>query len=350
MTEFIGVKPLSTARRTAAASAFTLVCVIIAILTDSSVTLAAEFQEPIQVLAWGQKGDKPGEFYSPIGIAINEKDEIFVTDLNNARVQKFATDGTFLSGFDLPFDTPPRKSCMIGGIAIDDKGLIYLAFMGQHKVAVYSEAGELIREWGKKGTEDGEFNQPGGIALFPDETVYVNDQCNHRVQKFTSEGSFVMKWGEHGSKPGQFGGPEPAGSRFAGPHFLAMDSKRRLYTTEGVLGRIQQFSAHGNPLFAWGDKGDQPGGFGAMDTGFSTQTFGPIGVAVDKHDRVWISSLNDRVQTFSAEGRFLFGMGGSGNGPGQFEQPHGMAFDSQGYLYVADSGNQRIQKFDVPVP
>ena len=41
------------------------------------------------VLAWGKKGDQPGEFHSPIAIAINNKDEVYVTDLNNARVQKF---------------------------------------------------------------------------------------------------------------------------------------------------------------------------------------------------------------------------------------------------------------------
>lgn len=320
------------------------------ILMSFGPLVADDVRQPKPLLAWGQKGDKPGEFYSPIGIAISRKDEVFVTDLNNARVQKFATDGTHLGGFDLPLDKPPRKSCIIGGIAIDDKGLIYLAFMNQHKVAVYSETGELVREWGKLGKGDGEFHQPGGIVLFPDGTVYVNDQCNHRIQKFTIDGKFLMTWGGHGSEPGQFGGPEPAGSRFGGPHFLAVDSKSRLYTTEGVFGRVQQFSAEGKPLLAWGDKGDQPGGFGAMATGFSKQTFGPIGVFVDRHDRVWVSSLNDKVQAYTPEGKFLFSLGGSGSEPGRFEQPHGMAADSKGYFYVADAGNQRIQKFEFPKP
>lgn len=312
---------------------------------------AGELKEPRFLLAWGQKGDKPGEFYSPIGIVINKKDQIFVTDLNNARVQQFSVDGNSLGGFDLPLDAPPRKSCMIGGIALDDGGLIYLSFMNQHKVAVYTEDGTLVREWGKRGTGDGEFNQPGGIVIRPDGTMYVTDQCNHRIQKFTTGGKFLAKWGEHGSKPGQFGGPEAAGSRFAGPHFLAQDSKGRLYTTEGVLGRIQQLSAEGKPRVAWGDKGTQPGGFGAYSFGKNaTNTFGPIGVMVDRHDRVWVSSLNDRVQAFTPEGTFLFGISTPGKAPGQLTRPHGMAFDSQGHLYVADAGNQRIQKFEVPAP
>ncbi|MCA9015947.1 MAG: hypothetical protein KDA77_11500 [Planctomycetaceae bacterium] len=327
----------------------TLAAIAILLLGQAFVS-AEELKEPRFLLAWGQKGDKPGEFHSPIGIAINRQDQIFVTDLNNARVQKFDSAGKYLGGFDLPLDAPPRKQCIIGGIAIDGAGQIYLSYMVQHKVAVYTEEGKLIREWGKRGTGDGEFNQPGGILLQPDGTLYVVDQCNHRVQKFTAEGKFLARWGEHGLKPGQFGGPEKAGSRFAGPHFLAQDSKKRLYTTEGVLGRVQQLTAEGKPLLTWGDKGMQPGGFGEYHFGSLKNTFGPIGIAVDQHDRIWVSSLNDRVQAFTPEGTYLFGISQSGVKPGQLDTPHGMAFDRHGYLYVADAGNQRIQKFEVPPP
>jgi tripartite motif-containing protein 71 len=302
------------------------------------------------VLAWGKRGDKPGEFHSPIGLAINREDEVFVTDLNNARVQKFSAEGAYLGGFDLTRDTPERKSCLIGGIAVDQGGLLYLSFMVQDRVAVYTEGGQLVRQWGQRGEGDGEFRQPGGIVLAPGGTVYVADQGNHRIQMFDTEGKFRGKWGEHGSGPGQFGGNEPAGSRFGGPHFLGRDSGGRIYTTEGTVGRVQQFSAEGEPLRAWGDKGSQPGGFGALKTGFSRQTFGPVGVFVDGKDRVWVSSLNDRVQAFTTEGEFLFRLGGTGDGPGRFAEPHGMAVDSQGYLYVADAGNQRIQKFEIPDP
>jgi sugar lactone lactonase YvrE len=235
-------------------------------------------------------------------------------------------------------------------MAVDDDGNVYLALMNQDKVQVYTESGRLLREWGKRGAGDGEFRQPGGIVLAPGGTVYVADQGNHRIQMFDTEGKFRGKWGEHGSGPGQFGGNEPKVSRFGGPHFLARDGMGRIYTTEGTLGRVQQFSAGGKPLHAWGDKGSEPGGFGALKTGFSQSTFGPIGVFVDRRDRVWVSSLNDRVQAFTTDGKFLFGLGGTGNAPGQFARPHGMAVDSKGHLYVADAGNQRIQKFEILVP
>jgi sugar lactone lactonase YvrE len=235
-------------------------------------------------------------------------------------------------------------------MAVDDDGNVYLTLMNQDKVQVYTESGRLFREWGKRGAGDGEFRQPGGMVLAPGGTVYVADQGNHRIQMCDTEGKFRGKWGEHGSGPGQFGGNETKGSRFGGPHFLARDSLGRIYTTEGTLGRVQQFSAVGKPLHAWGDKGSEPGEFGALKTGFSKNTFGPIGVFVDRRDRVWVSSLNDRVQAFTTDGKFLFGLGGTGHGPGQFARPHGMAVDSKGHLYVADAGNQRVQKFGIPDP
>ena len=315
---------------------------------------AAEPRHDEFVLAWGKKGDKPGEFYSPISIAVDRRDVVYVTDLNNARLQRFTTEGRFLGSFDLPLDKPPRKSCIVGGMAVDDDGNVYLSLMNQHKVQVYTETGRLLREWGKPGDADGDLRRPGGIVLAPGNTVYVADQGNHRVQVFDTDGRFRGKWGEYGSAPGQFGGNEPKGSRFGGPHFLARDSQGRIYTTEGTIGRVQQFSADGKPLRAWGDKSDEPGGFGAHGTGFSKQSFGPVGVFVDNKDRVWVSSLNDRVQAFNTDGRYLFRLGEPDDAPetapGRFARPHGMAVDREGFLYVADAGNQRIQKFRILDP
>lgn len=325
-----------------------LLTLLLLLATTNLLADEPSLSEPKFLLAWGQKGDKPGEFYSPIGIAINAQDQVFVTDLNNARVQKFDAGGKYLGGFDLPLDNPPRKTNLAGGIALGGEGLIYLSYMGQHKIAVYSQDGKLVREWGKKGTGDGEFHQPGGIVFTRDGTLLVADQCNHRVQRFTREGKFLGKWGEHGSQPGQFDGTQPPGSRFGGPHFLALDSQQRLYTTEGMLGRVQQLTLDGMPLAAWGSKGEEPGGFGALQTGFAKVSFGPVAVMIDRHDRVWVSSLNDRVQAFTPEGKYLFGITARGKEPGQLARPHGMAMDSHGHLYVCDAGNQRIQKFAVP--
>jgi sugar lactone lactonase YvrE len=315
------------------------------VLITAATALASE---PEFLLEWGKKGDQPGEFYSPIGLAFTSDERFVVTDLNNARVQIFSTEGKPLGGFDLPRDAPERKSTIIGGIAIDGDDLVYLAFMNQHKLAVYRTSGELVREWGKMGTVDGEFHQPGGIVFVSESELLVADQCNHRVQRFTKTGEHLATWGGYGTADGQFDGIGTPGSRFGGPHFLAKDSQGRIYTTEGIAGRVQQFTIDGKFLLKWGDKTDEPGGFGAYEFGNLPHTFGPIGVAVDKHDRMFVSSLNDRVQCFDTAGKFQFAITTTGQENGQLLHPHGMAFDKEGCLYIADAGNQRIVKFRLP--
>jgi DNA-binding beta-propeller fold protein YncE len=290
------------------------------------------------LLAWGKLGKEPGEFHSPIGIAVNGKDEIFVAEFKNNRVQKFTADGKFL------LQVPVEK--MPGGLAVDKEGRIYVAPLMSHKICVYDEAGKLLREWGKHGKGDGDFDQPGGIAIAGDGTVYVADQVNRRVQRFTPEGKFLGAWGEYGSKPGQFDGLDNPKNRTGGPHFLAFDRRGNLFTTEGKLGRVQKFTPQGKPLLAFGDNRTEPGGFGGRPKNLP----GPIGIVVDRWDRIWVSATNNRVQCFSSEGKYLFGVEGlePGDQPGQFHTPHAMVIDSRDHLYVVDSQNQRVQKFALP--
>jgi sugar lactone lactonase YvrE len=202
---------------------------------------------------------------------------------------------------------------------------------------------ELVREWGGQGSADGQFDQPGGLAFGLDGSLFVCDQVNHRVQRFTREGTFLSKWGEYGDAPGQFGAPEKPANRVGGPCLLAIDRQGNLYTTEPTAGRIQKFSPEGKYLASWGSNDVRTGAFGG---GKNLQ--GPIAILFDRHNRAWVSATNNRVQLFTAEGRYLTGLGTTatpGSEPGQFRIPHGMALDNQGVLYIADTQNHRVQKF-----
>ena len=100
-------------------------------------------------------------------------------------------------------------------------------------------------------------------------------------------------------------------------------------------------------LLEWGSNGSGEG-----------QNDFPRGVAVDPQGNVYVVDLgNYRIQKFTADGAFLTQWGSEGGGEGQFNAPVGVAVDGQGNVYVAekmdidaDSGNDRIQKFGVPVP
>lgn len=150
---------------------------------------------------------------------------------------------------------------------------------------MFTQSGELVREWGTKGSGDGQFNQPGGIIVRANGNIVVADQCNHRLQEFTSTGKHIRTIGGYGAKVGQFGSPEPSGSRFGGPHFLAQDSQGRVYTSEGAAGRIQQLADDGTPLLSWGSKTKEPGSFGEYNFGNLKNSMGPIGVFVDRSSK-----------------------------------------------------------------
>ena len=315
-------------------------CGLASLVTSQLGSQAAGQDEPQPaprvVLTWGKNGHGDGEFDVPIAVAVNQKDEILVADFrqNNAtkaRVQRFDQEGRFLGGFE----TDP----MPGGLALDKDGFLFVTHMMQHKVSVFDPDCKFVREFGKQGAAPGDFDQPGGIAFGPDGSLYVANQANQRVQRLSPDGNPISSWGKHGTATGEFGGKSNPRSRGGGPHFLAFNSQGELYTTEASEGRVQKFTAEGKFLLAWGDNEVAPGHFG----GHSYMP-GPLAVAIDHNDRVWLTSTNHYVHQFTPEGKFVRRFGGEGGEPGQFRLPHGLAFDSQHFLYVADARNSRIQK------
>jgi sugar lactone lactonase YvrE len=84
-------------------------------------------------------------------------------------------------------------------------------------------------------------------------------------------------------------------------------------------------------------------GIGMAGQPYRPGAAGPIGIAADRHGSLWVSSLNDRVQAYAPDGRYLMGIGG-------LSRPHGLAFDRAGHLFVADAGAQRIRMYRVPAP
>src|SRR4030042_1223850 len=81
-----------------------------------------------------------------------------------------------------------------------------------------------------------------------------------------------------------------------------------------------------------------------MDNGYFDA---PSGVAVDASGNVYVAdTYNDRIQKFSSSGTYMTQWGTYGSSNGQFNWPSGVAVDASGYVYVADTYNNRIQRFD----
>ena len=181
---------------------------------------------------------------------------------------------------------------------------------------------------------EGVLRFPEAVALGPQGDVYVADQLSYVVQRFSPGGTFETEWGSYGGGHGQFG---PIGG-------LAVDGAGNVYVVDSSHDRIQKFDANGNFLRSWGHRGSEAGQFHFGSSQNPTQPPGG-GIAVGGQYVYVADSGNNRIQRFTFDGREPMAWGTRGSQPGQFIYPRGVAAN-QSEVLVADDDNHRIQKFD----
>ena len=117
---------------------------------------------------------------------------------------------------------------------------------------------------------------------------------------------------------------------------MAAGTGGRVHVADTLNDRIQTFDADGNPLASWGERGEGDGQFR-----------GPHGVAVDSAGRIYVAdTFNHRIQAFEGDGSYRQSWGEGGSEPGEFASPFGVAAGPEGRVYVADTLNHRVQAFD----
>ncbi|MEA2574768.1 MAG: hypothetical protein QOH93_2066 [Chloroflexia bacterium] len=207
------------------------------------------------------------------------------------------------------------------------------------------------------GANRGQFNLPRAIALDAEGNFYVSDTENKRIQKFDPSGKWLLAFGAKGSADGQFA-EISEGSVGTGPGGLAVDKTGNIYVADTWNHRIQKFDSEGHFLKTWGSfiSLADPALANAPDK--DSRFYGPRGVAIGPDGNVYVTDTgNKRVLIFSPDGAFVSkidsGMSPTRvapayafNQPGELNEPIGIAVDAQGNVYVADTGNRRIQKFD----
>ena len=236
-------------------------------------------------MRWGTQGAGPGQFSGPGPFAFDQAGNVYVADSYNDRIEKFDSSANFLTA------------------------------------------------WGSYGTGPGQFDYPEGLAVDSSGQVYVADSFNSRIEVFTSSGAFLRSFGSIGTNDGQFW--------FSG--VTTIDSSNNVYVVDFPGGsydnfRVQKFDASGAFLTQWASKGPNPNPSAGLQVG---------GIATDPANNVYVvDGANNNVQKFTRDGIFVGLWGSYGTGPGQFNDPMGIAIDPTGnYVYVADYYNARINVF-----
>jgi len=186
--------------------------------------------------------------------------------------------------------------------------------------------------WASPGDQPGQLRAPKGLALDVQGNVYVADSQNHRVQVFDSSGSFLRGWGSEGNQPGQL--KEPWG--------IAVAENGDVYVADTWNHRIQVFDSQGSFLRMWGQFGQTTGPAEAGHT-----LYGPRDLAFDSEGYLYVADTgNKRVIKCDREGNLVAVTGGPGGEEVQMQEPVGIALSADDTLYVADTWNQRILVFD----
>ena len=123
---------------------------------------------------FGSRGSNPGQFQWPVRIAIDTDNKVLVSDLNGNHISLFSHTGSFIS----------RITCRRPwAITISPDGHIIAGCEGDsNKIRVWSPTHQLVSQFGKRGSQQGEFSAINGIEMTSTGTIYVVEGGNNRLQ------------------------------------------------------------------------------------------------------------------------------------------------------------------------
>jgi sugar lactone lactonase YvrE len=198
----------------------------------------------------GPLSNGDGQFMYPRGIAVDASEgDVFISDAQNRRIQKFTSDGQFITKWGSQ-GTSDGEFHFPQGIAVGSNGDVYVVDTFNHRIEKFTRNGDFMTKWGSQGSDDGQLNFPADIALDSSDNLYVGDK-NRRVQKFTSDGEFVTKWGSFcnlstGSgcvdPDGQEGPLSSGDGQFLFHQGIAVDHSGNVYVADIFNNRIEVFA------------------------------------------------------------------------------------------------------------
>jgi phospholipase C len=252
----------------------------------------------------------------PSGVAVGSSGDVWASDTGHDAIAEFSPSGRLVKEIGRGRLDHPE------GMATDSSGDIWVAVTGSDSVAEFSASGTLLTSFGTEGSGDGELDGPDAVAV-SGSTVYVADFGNSRIEEFTTSGAYVAS----------ISVPTPTGVAVTAAGDIWVASASYTYGNG-----VYEYSPSGARLLAAQSTQSGYGSFG--DTG---------GIAVGADGMVYVAQPDyGLVSVYTPGGSFSteFGLHSSASASAEnLEFPQAVAVTSDGRVWVADSGKNRLTEF-----
>jgi sugar lactone lactonase YvrE len=310
----------------------------------------------------------------PSGLAISPDGTLYIVDTDNRRIRKLTPFGsewriTTVAG------TGHRGSSGDGGpaleadlvrpvaIAVDTGGNLYISDTGGHKVRKVDTLGIITTVAGNGHccfTGDGqhamnaEFSPPYGISVGPAGDVYIVDRDNHRIRRVDRSNAVITTVAGIGSRGYRGDGGQASNASLSDPMSVAVSKDGSVFIADYGNHRIRKVDGETGIITTV--VGSSTAGFegdGAKAT--RAKLHFPAGAALDSEGNLYISDTgNQRVRmvkhdtgvitTIAGTGDYGFSGDGGSATEADLAHPTSLGFDQEGSLYIADTDNHRVRK------
>jgi sugar lactone lactonase YvrE len=321
----------------------------------------------------GSSGDggqaTSAQLFFPYGAAVDSAGNLFIADSDNHRIRKVSSSGiittvagTGSSGFSGNGGQATSAQLYYPDwIAVDSAGNLYIADSYNSCIRKVSASGIITTVAGTGASEgysgDGgqasaaQLYKPEGVALDSAGNLFIADSGNACIRKVSS--GIITTVAGTGVSAGYSGdGGQAASAQLNYPYGVTVDSAGNLFIVDTWNNRVRKVSTSGIITTVAGNGSLGYGGDGGPAS--SAQLNSSYGVAVDSAGNLFIAdTYNERIRKVSSSGIITTvagdgSWGYSGDGgqatSAQLDNPYGVAVDSAGNLFIADTYNHRVRK------
>ena len=313
---------------------------------------------------------------SPVGVAIDSTGNLLIADYGNSIVRKVDTGGLISTIAGICFENFPQPGYTGDGgaataatlfhpaaVAVDAQGILFIADSYAHVVRrvdangiITTVAGSGVQGYtGDGGTATAAtLNGPVGVAVGPQGRLFIAEPYNYAVRQVITSSGTITTFAGNGSASGAGDGGSAILATLSGAGGVALDLSGNLLIADTYNHSIRRVSTSGTISTLVGTGMADYSGDGGLGTAATLNT--PNGLAVDSAGNIFIAdTLNHAIRKLDTSGIIstVAGTGvqgyGGNTGPainGTLNSPNGVTVDSAGNLFIADTLNNVIRKVD----